>query len=392
MPLEIEILQLLFPNNHSFKSAKPPLFLPELPFNLSDRKTDETWILKHKVVERLNACTSKAELRRYIRSIQKTIEYYLECIFEKDQVSEKKESDINSTENEDHKSLLNILSYIETNYPHFFEADSKVPKIILTHKVHTNRIILTQPDLDNNFREPDKLILLRIEQIRAKIANIQSGNQLTYRQLRYLETFISEFYNLHHGDIESPFSVLQRLLIFVNYNDMELVWLLKDWLLHEIFEIPELNSQIDRLNFLLKSVKQIEPRQDLIFNPQVPSVKAQLCSWIVEEVAYREKKKLLSQPDYHFDCPSKRSPKFKIQCHLSVDQLGIIFRAVTDLRLITVSSQRALFEHIAPYLSTNNRTNLSPDSMRSKSYSPEKKDLESVKEILMKIFRQINKY
>jgi len=83
---------------------------------------------------------------------------------------------------------------------------------------------------------------------------------------------------------------------------------------------------------------------------------------------------------------------FKILCTLSVDQIGIILRAADDSKLILSKSLSLIFKLIVPYLSTQNKNDLSWDSMRSNSYHPEGRDKEVAIEALEKMVEKIMEY
>jgi len=140
-------------------------------------------------------------------------------------------------------------------------------------------------------------------------------------------------------------------------------------------------------------MNQLQLKPDSGFLARHPSVKNQLSNWFAEELAYLERKLKGFQTIVPLpSMPYTESSKSKVICHLPVDQIGIFFRAATDIQIITSPSQKALFDKIAPWLSTTHRLVLSAESMRSKSYSPEKRDQEALKDILMKLFRQVGKY
>src|SRR5690606_18034079 len=66
----------------------------------------------------------------------------------------------------------------------------------------------------------------------------------------------------------------------------------------------------------------------------------------------------------------------KVLCALSTDQIALILRAATELRILKARSLNDMFKTIVPHLSTPHKENLSYDSMRSKSYVAEEKDKE----------------
>lgn len=70
-----------------------------------------------------------------------------------------------------------------------------------------------------------------------------------------------------------------------------------------------------------------------------------------------------------------QTPIQKINFSLSTDQLGLILRAAQENEIIVARLLNSVFKSIVPHLSTSSQENLSPDSMRSKSYSAELRDM-----------------
>lgn len=89
-----------------------------------------------------------------------------------------------------------------------------------------------------------------------------------------------------------------------------------------------------------------------------------------------------SQPDH----------KQKILCTLSGDQIALILRGADEAQIIKARSMNAVFKSLVPFLSTEYRENLSPDSIRSKAYNPEEADREAAISALQAIIRKIQSY
>lgn len=89
---------------------------------------------------------------------------------------------------------------------------------------------------------------------------------------------------------------------------------------------------------------------------------------------------------------SKGHNPFKLHCILSVDQLAIILKSADDLRIIISRSLSNIFNQLAPYLSTPYKENLSPESMRSHTYSIEERDKQIAIETLQKMIEKIQEY
>ncbi len=89
--------------------------------------------------------------------------------------------------------------------------------------------------------------------------------------------------------------------------------------------------------------------------------------------------------------PEKNASQ-KLLCDLSVDQMALLLRSAEDLKIITARSINSLFKTIVPHLSTPNQDNISPDSMRSKSYVAETRDKEIAIQALEKMIKRIKEY
>jgi hypothetical protein len=60
---------------------------------------------------------------------------------------------------------------------------------------------------------------------------------------------------------------------------------------------------------------------------------------------------------------------------LSVDQIALILRGAKDAKAILAKSFDALFEALAPYISSAEREDISWKSMRSKAFNGEDRDI-----------------
>ena len=83
---------------------------------------------------------------------------------------------------------------------------------------------------------------------------------------------------------------------------------------------------------------------------------------------------------------------FKILCHMSADQLGLIIKAADETRLIEARSLSLVYQTIVPFLSTINKKELSWDAMRSSTYHPEEIDKATAISALEKMITKIKQH
>ena len=89
---------------------------------------------------------------------------------------------------------------------------------------------------------------------------------------------------------------------------------------------------------------------------------------------------------------SEKNKPQKLLCELSVDQMALLLRSAEDLKIIKSRSINSLFKTIVPHLFTPNQKDISPDSMRSKSYVAETRDKEIAIQTLEKMIKRIKEY
>ena len=354
---------------------------------------EETEKLKALLVEEVFSFTKEKEIEVYIKNYQISLTHLLDRLYGQEQHLKDPGEDSTRFYQNLFKLIQTLLSFIEERFSKYFDKDGKVPDVYLA---------LTREEIHNKL---DVLFLLIQEvspedfisgQIIQRIADFSESprtSSLTYRDIMFYKELVKELEDLDQwGKGKSMYSGIQQMLIYLNYNDKEFINAMVNRLTKELHGIDDLNDKIDRLLIYSKEMNQLQLKPDSGFLPRHPSVKNQLSNWFAEELAYLERKLRGFQTTIPTSLQDPKSTNSKIICHLPVDQISIFFRAATDIQIITSPSQKALFDKIAPWLSTPHRLELSAESMRSKSYSPEKRDQEALKDILMKLFRQVGKY
>jgi hypothetical protein len=109
-------------------------------------------------------------------------------------------------------------------------------------------------------------------------------------------------------------------------------------------------------------------------------------------VAFIEQRFIGLLPKHPHEPVGGDGPFKKVHSKLSVDQLALILRAAYDQGVIVTKSLNHLFRTLVPYLSTDERRDLSFGSMRSKSYNAEIKDKELTIAVLSQLVEAIRNY
>jgi hypothetical protein len=353
---------------------------------------EENEKIKALMVREVFSFTKGKEIEIYIKNYQVALTHLLDLLYSHERQIKDPSEDINRFFQTFFKSILSLLSFIEERFSKYFDKGGKVPDVYLALIRH--EFGLKMDSISKNFQTdtPDTLIAVQLmEKLRTFIIP-QKANTITYHNIMFHKELVKELEDFSHWEKgKGIYSGLQQLLIYLNFNDKEFINEMVNRFVKELNGLDDINEKIDRLLVYSKEINQLQLKPDSELQARHPSVKNQLSCWFAEELAYLERK-LSGLNISIMDGSTPKESKTKVLCHLSVDQLGIFFRAATDLKLLTSPSQKTLFEKIVPGIATPHRSVLSPESMRTKSYAPEKNDLEALKDILMKLFRQVNTY
>jgi hypothetical protein len=153
---------------------------------------------------------------------------------------------------------------------------------------------------------------------------------------------------------------------------------------------PDLQAQ--DLAFLQKTFNQIPVMKDMIFSKEFDDLSLTINAWFIQEIAFQSKRSSAISIDTDDEKPVKkyaRKTSDKIVCNLTVDQLSLLFKAADLSNIITARSLSAIFQTVAPFLSTPHRTEISAGSLRVKSYSVEERDKSMLIEIMTRLTDQI---
>jgi hypothetical protein len=282
--------------------------------------------------------------------------------------------------------IQELLSFIEERFSKYFNKQAKVPDVyfVLTKKEIEEKWQKISVNRDPSESQPLEIIHSGL----TKFFENKSGKTVSYNELIYRKMLVTEL--AENAVKTDSFSAFEQTLIYANYNDKSFVHFMIERFEKKVGNVDDTRDQINTILHINKDLHQLLLKPDIALNPGHPSLIHQLSQWLSEELYYLERRLAMYAVPYSKN--SSTENKTLIECRVPVDQIGIFFRAATDAKIIFTPSQKKIFEQIAPYLSTPRRPFLSADSMRSKSYNPEKKDLEGVKNLLMLMYKQVASY
>ncbi|MFH6999424.1 hypothetical protein ACHRVZ_15955 [Flavobacterium sp. FlaQc-57] len=364
---------------------------------LCDNINSESQRIKAQIKVEIFEMKSKRQIRLLVRKYHSSFVFLLDSIVEsrKNEVFFTSEflkiSDVIIT------SLNDLLSFVEIRFSSFISLDQRVPITYLTvwrTEFQTNlEVLLKKKRLDEEQNKEFKMIInLLLSQLYGS-----KKVKLTYRHILYQRELLKELedFSYFESEIECV-SSLDILLIRLNFNCTEYTDHLIEKFVNYLSSFEILSERFENVLYCYTKLVQINSNLKITFNPSRQNLITFLEYWFENEIKYFEKKiKLLLQEQRSMtDGNSIRqsSDIGKLECILSVDQIGLILRATDEARIIKAKSMSHFFKNIVPYLSTPFKKELSYQSVRSKSYGAEDRDKQIAIETLEKIIKKIKSY
>jgi len=299
-----------------------------------------------------------------------------------------------------HDALLvcidEIFTFLETRFSKFISLDEILPDIYLDkckQELKTKIISIEQ----TLYR--DSLTRLLLERLKTFVNTNIYPFEPTLRAVKYKQELVQRLEEIKRESPSDPFSPIEQLLIYLNFNSKKFIDILTDRLAKEINQHETSTERMAKILYYFKAYKQLYRKPNVKLNPRYHDLDFVINNWFTQEIIYIEKKLRLSviplqyekTKNSNYGTKSHQSIH-KVLCMLSIDQLGLILRAADDLRVIHAKSLNEVFKTIVPYLSTPYKEELSSGSMRAKSYSPEERDKQVAIETLERIIIKIKEY
>ncbi|WP_374173167.1 hypothetical protein [Flavobacterium tructae] len=290
--------------------------------------------------------------------------------------------------------LEELLSIVETRFSTFLSLDERVPitYLMLSRNELQFKLEKLAKKVDESFTGG---VLKIIIQSILQFIKTFSRNKVTYRQLMYQKDLLKSLKSIENSGQEDFFSEIDKLLIEKNFNNVKYIDHIINHINKEIDLDESMPYRITKLLFYKKEVDRIQSSEKVSFDPSRNNIKDVLENWFRQEIVYMEKKLEFNLKANLYDLkPTIDSTilNSKIECDLSIDQIALILRATDEARIIKARSMNHFFKMIVPHLSTPFKKDLSYQSVRSKSYSPEERDKEIAVKILEKIITKIQSY
>ena len=298
----------------------------------------------------------------------------------------------NQTLSRSYFQLLNIIEklliHLQTSYPDYFNRNTELPilyKLIVKQELNFNLSILQ--NLGHIYNIENELIK-RITQTIELFYKDSKDTKLTFAIADYFKEFfinlIEAIQNENRRDKEQ--SVIDIIFDF-SFNSLIIFEFLSNKIDKEMAEVTGLYEKIHRLYRMKDEInKKIIHKPHLSLYTEGKTIKEQLILYIDEEIS---KSKISNQAVIKFDI-DKKIPK-KLMTPSKVEKIGYLLRKFLAIGFFKETSMEEISAITAKYLKTEFAHNISPESLRKKSYTKNKNVMLSTKSTLFELLKEINK-
>ena len=287
------------------------------------------------------------------------------------------------------KLLMGELRYLQTHYSLFFDNTQPVPACVWQEKQEKWSglpYLLHQKWREAGVEEP--LLRLVFHPLQKRIAETP---HLCYAELNYLQQLLHETETTDAYPLLTATQQLMLLLCRNNYNHPPFTHYLSAQLQAAALEKDSAEAQREYWALQMKQYQCLFC-YDGKWLPLLPPVNLTVSQLIGQELLLCEQriKENTQAESATQTATGKAIPPVKT--NLSVGQLAVMVRLLTDCGIIQCSNQSELLKGIAAAVATTKQHTISPESLRVKYYAPDKAALTIAGEYIAKMMGLLRKY
>ena len=325
------------------------------------------------------------QLELYVQRYQSSIIHLADILVQ--YIDEVKESRFQKLYKDLLGLLESLLSFIEDYFSRYFDLDAKIPESyrILSNQEFQSAFTLIKTKARRFTNYPTLLEIITESYQVFALRNPQ--RPITFRRLIYHKKLLSAIFKImDHNKKSSQEEQLINLLQYLNFNHNRFVYILTAKISMVVNELLSPSEKLDNLYLHLKYYNQHQTKPQYSLLPHLPDLKESCLNWLQEEIYFIEKK---MQPNFILpQLPQKEITP--IETSLSVPQLGLLIRILIDTGIIKNQSYRNITQMTALYFKTKNADSISSESLRLKTYTPDRTAIRNVKDTLLVLLNHVN--
>ena len=290
--------------------------------------------------------------------------------------------------------LRELRNFFKTNYTKYLSTEQLLPYVDLVkfreEIIEKRPAIVEKLHATGNGDEVSSIVLDALDLFADRIA---LQEQIREREVIYHKSIIKDIEDYKGQETAlSNCPSLHELLVYWGLNSKACIRYFSLGMEAIMKSSESVDDQLEFMRLQLKNINTLPMIPDFIYNPDFPSLKQYFSDYITNEINYLEKKRIGFLPNESYNAERNKSAPFKLLCALSADQIAIILRGASDMKLIKAKSMSSVFNTMVPYLSTQQKENLSPEAVRTKSYEAEERDVKIAADALIQLASVVRGY
>lgn len=225
-----------------------------------------------------------------------------------------------------------------------------------------------------------------------------SGNtsdEITYGKVYFLTELHREIHTLLSSkEALDKSNSLELCLLYLNYNSRSYFEYVIQKIYRYVKESESIPEQLEQLAFFQKTIHQVQVKPLIAYDHSFKSLQELLLDWIDQEILFLEMKlqtiTRLNNKDKTI-MPAESQTDFKIKTELSVSQLAYLLKVFIEVNIIQSKSVAALLRIIPKLFKTKRAESLGFSSLESKYYKPETSTKKTVRDLLLRMVKHIEK-
>ncbi|SFW89828.1 hypothetical protein [Chitinophaga sancti] len=294
--------------------------------------------------------------------------------------------------------LRELTEWFEFRYKQYLTPDQRVPMaglLMIREEIMQQRLPIVE--MLRATGNSDMAIDVVTDALDAFVYKIGNLEVITLHEADYHKELVKDILRSQGRDnVNSECPPLHELLVYWNLNTKKCITYFTKGLEAAIAGYPTYDEKLDFLHVERKHIASMVELPSFIYDPRFPSIKNYFLDYLENEIKYMDHKRagfiparqeeiIQEEPD-----PGDRpAPSQKAVVALSVDQIGILLRGLKKVGFFIGISMNAVYRFIIPAISTQERSDISIDSVKSKAYAAEHRDIEVVITFLTNLIKSI---
>jgi len=394
----LQWLDLIVSQTFDPRKSHPEAITVEQTRSITEKVYVETYEIQARLKTQVFKLHKEKQIRLFIAKYHSALVLLLDVVMDNKQDASFDKLHINQARDLILSSLDELLSFIETRFSNYLALDDYVPTTYLAVSKKELKLKLDTFRGDLEAAVEDKRLLEIVFGNLDAFFNSKRHRHVTFRDVLYRKELVQELERL--GDSEREAGMLQalnELLVYMNFNSNVYINYYTEKIAEQLANAQGLHIIAEKLKSFSLELNKMYSNKNVSLYPHGEDLKTVLNNWFnnqISNILSTKQDSVLSlrQSAVHTSQNPQEAGKSNVLCTLPGDQIALILRGADELKILKARSMSEVFKTIVPHLSTINKSQLSYNSMRSKSYNAEEKDKEAVVEVLQKLINKIRGY